>query len=147
MPPAVIAAGIGAAGAIGGSVLSGNAQKKAAQQATNATTAANDKAVAAQLQLGQQSLNQNANIYKSNFNLLSPTVSRGNVAGETINALLGLPSAPAMSAPDISGTSAGVTPVPAVQNALSGPSQSQILAMKNDGIPGNSAAALAASRR
>lgn len=141
MPPAVIAAGVGAAGAIGGAVLSSHAQKSAAQQATNATTAANDKAVAAQVELGNKSLAQNANIYKSNYNTLSPFVSRGNVAGNSINALLGLPDAPAMQAPDVLGSApaTGATqPAAANQNALT---PAQILAMKNDGIPGNYAAA------
>lgn len=139
MPPAVIAAGIGAAGAIGGAELSSGAQKSAANQATAATTAAQNQATQAQLQLGQQSLNQNANIYKSNFNLLSPYVSRGNVAGESINALLGLPSAPQLSPPDISG--AGGPGMP--QQQQQGPSMQDIAAMQHDGIPGNYRNALA----
>jgi hypothetical protein len=139
MPPAIIAAGISAVGAIGGAELSSHAQKSAAQQATNATTAASNQATQAQLQLGQQSLGQNANIYKSNFNLLSPFVSRGNVAGDSINALLGLPNAPQIAPPDISGApQAG----PAPQQPL-GPSMQDIAAMQHDGIPGNYRNALA----
>ena len=108
---------IGAAGMIGGAILGGNAQKKASAQANDASQAATQ----AQLQLGQQSLAvqqqlaqqsmalqerlsgqsmaANLGIYNSNYDLLSPFVSRGNVAGDAINALLGLPSAPAMTSP------------------------------------------------
>lgn len=141
MPPAIIAGGIAAAGTIGGALVSGSAQKSAAQQATNAETQASNQATQAQLQLGQQSLAQNANIYKNNFNLLSPYVSRGNVAGDSINALLGLPQAPTLQAPDVGATppSAGGGPG-APTNALN---MQQIAAMQHDGIPGNYRAALA----
>jgi hypothetical protein len=44
----------------------------------------------AQLQLGRESMGLNKDIYNSNYSLLSPFVSRGNVAGESINALLGI---------------------------------------------------------
>jgi hypothetical protein len=119
-------------------MLSSHAQKSAAQQATDATTAASNQATQAQLQLGQQSLNQTGNIYKSNFNLLSPFVSRGNVAGESINALLGLPNAPQIAPPDISGA-----PQPGVPQQPLGPSMQDIAAMQHDGIPGNYRNALA----
>ena len=95
MPPAVAAAGIVAAGTIGGAVLGSSAQKKAASQASNAE----QQATQAQLHLGRESMALNRDIYNSNYNLLSPFVSRGNVAGESINALLGLPTAPAMTSP------------------------------------------------
>jgi len=106
MPPAVIGGGLAAVGAIGGAILGGNAQKKTAEQANQSQQAT----VAAQLQLGQQSLalqerlaNQSlgltTDIYNSNYDLLSPYVSRGNVAGDAINALLGLSAAPAMTSP------------------------------------------------
>lgn len=95
MPPAVAAAGIVAAGTIGGAVLGGSAQKKAASSAA----ASGQQATQAQLQLGRESMALNKDIYNSNYNLLSPFVSRGNVAGESINALLGLPTAPAMTSP------------------------------------------------
>lgn len=95
MPPAIIAGGIAAAGTIGGAVLSSHAQNKAANQAN----AAQQEATQAQLQLGRESMALNRDIYNSNYGTLSPFVSRGNVAGDAINALLGLPAAPAMQSP------------------------------------------------
>lgn len=163
MPPAVIAAGVGAAGAIGGALISSHSQSSAANQAQ----AAQDQATAAQLQLGQQALDNqkqlgqqslglNQAIYNSNYDVLAPYASRGNVAGQQINALLGLPNAPAMRSPletasgglaplpmpNSGGTQTG-TPAPA-QNGYTGPTLAQIYAMKNDGIPGNYAAAMQA---
>lgn len=131
MPPAVIAGGIAAAGTIGGAVLSSSAQKKASSQANQAQQAATD----AQLQLGQQSLDLqdrlaqqslglNTAIYNSNFGVLSPYVGRGNVAGDAINALLGLPDAPQMRSP-LAGTAmaSGTVPAPVGAPAASdGPS-------------------------
>jgi hypothetical protein len=155
MPPAVIAAGIGAAGAIGGAVLSGNAQKHAAQQATNATTQANNQAVQAQLQLGGQSLdlqrqmyNNNTglatDIYNQNFNILSPYAANGLVASNAVNAMLGLPASTPMqsqvhaptpiAAPATGAVGAGAVPG---GGSYTGPSLGQIAAMKSDGIPGN----------
>lgn len=95
MPPAIIAGGVMAAGAIGGAVIGSSAQKKAASKAN----AAQQDATQAQLQLGQESLALNKDIYNANFGVLSPYASRGNVAGDSINALLGLGAAPAMSSP------------------------------------------------
>jgi hypothetical protein len=95
MPPAVIAAGVVAAGTIGGAVLGSKSQSKATAQAAQTQ----DNATAAQLQLGQESLGLNKDIYNSNYDILSPYVSRGNVAGGAINSLLGLPAAPAMHSP------------------------------------------------
>lgn len=79
----------------GASYLGSKSQSKAASQAA----AASDAAAQAQLQLGRESLALNKDIYNANFGLLSPYVSRGNVAGNQINALLGLPNAPAMTSP------------------------------------------------
>ena len=159
MPPAVIAAGIGAAGAIGGAVLSGNAQKKASQQATNATTQANNQAVQAQLQLGNQSLdlqrqmyNNNlglsTDIYNQNFSVLSPYAAGGLPAMNQLNAMLGLPQAqplqssvhapPPIAAPAAQGGTNALAPQP-----QAGPTMAQIAAMKTDGIPGNYQAAMA----
>jgi hypothetical protein len=84
---AVIGAGAG--------ILGNKAQNKAAGQAADASAAA----AQAQLQLGRESLAFNRDIYNSNYGMLSPYVSRGNVAGNQINALLGLPNAPAMTSP------------------------------------------------
>jgi hypothetical protein len=95
MPPAVIAAGAVAAGTIGGAVIGSSAQKKAANQAN----AAQQRSTDAQLQLGRENINFQQGIYNQNRGLLSPFVERGNVAGQSINALLGLPSAPSSSAP------------------------------------------------
>jgi hypothetical protein len=95
MPPAIIAGGIAAVGAIGGAVISSSAQKKAANQANDAQQAATQ----AQLQLGRETMALNKDIYNSNYAVLSPYASRGNVAGDSINALLGLPQAPAMTSP------------------------------------------------
>ena len=136
MPPQIIAAGVPMALSIGGSLLSANAQKKAAQQATDATTAANNQATQAQLQFAQQSLGLERNIYNSNFNMLSPYVSRGNVAGQSINALLNLPEAPTLSAPlpETGGSGAPGLPQQPLTN---------IAAMQHDGIPGNYRNALA----
>jgi hypothetical protein len=95
MPPAIIAAGAVAAGTIGGAVISSSAQKKAAKQAN----AAQQQATDAQLQLGRENINFQQGIYNQNRALLSPFVDRGNVAGQSINALLGLPAAQATPQP------------------------------------------------
>lgn len=106
MPGDLLEAGIGAIGTIGGALIGGKSQDKANDQAAGISQAA----VNAQLQLGQQSLaQQNAlaqqsmalgkDIYNSNYGVLSPYASRGNVAGDAINALLGLPAAPTMTSP------------------------------------------------
>jgi hypothetical protein len=114
---ALIGGGLAAAGTIGGAVLSSHAQSHAADQAQQAQ----DNATQAQLQLGQQSLAQqnalaqqsmglNQSLYNSNYDTLSPFVSRGNVAGDAINALLGLPAAPSMRSPMETATG-GLAPV------------------------------------
>lgn len=117
MPPAVIAAGVVAAGTIGGAVLGSHSQSQANEQAAQTQ----DNATAAQLQLGQQSLalqqqlaqqsmGLNQSIYNSNYDMLSPWVSRGNVAGDAYSALLGLPAAPAMRSP-LETASGGLAPI------------------------------------
>jgi hypothetical protein len=114
---ALIGGGLAAAGTIGGAVLSSHAQSHAADQAAQAQSQATD----AQLQLGQQSLAQqnalaqqsmglNQSLYNSNYDTLSPFVSRGNVAGDAINALLGLPQAPTMRSP-LETASGGLAPI------------------------------------
>lgn len=133
MPPMVIAGAIAAAGTIGGAVLAGNASKSAA----NTASQAQQQATQAQTQLGQQSLALNQGIYNSNYNLLSPGVSRGNVAGDTINALLGLPPAPQMQSPMAQPTQAMAPPQP------TGQTMADIQGMQHDGIPGNYRAAMA----
>jgi hypothetical protein len=101
MPPAVLAVGAAAA-TIGGAALSASAQKKAAKQAA----ASQQQATDSQLQLGRENINFQQGIYNQNKALLTPFVDRGNVAGQSINALLGLggtapgtAEAPATSAP------------------------------------------------
>lgn len=80
MPVALIAAGIGAVGSIAGAAISSKATKSAAQ--TAAQTAAQNNALQTQ-------------IYTSNKAELDPFVTRGNIAGNTENALLGLGGDPA----------------------------------------------------
>jgi hypothetical protein len=79
-----------AAGAIGGAVLGpaprSKANKQAAQTQNNATNA--------QLQLGRESMGLNREIYDKNTALLAVCPAR-QCRGDSINALLGLPSAPA----------------------------------------------------
>lgn len=70
---------IGAAGAIGGSLLGGSSTKKAANTAASAA----DRTAQANNALS-------ANIYGQNKELLSPYSARGNAAGASLNALLGL---------------------------------------------------------
>lgn len=145
MPPAIIAGGIAAAGTIGGALIGSHQQSQAVQQANNSQQAATQ----AQLQLGQQALGLNQSIYNSNYDLLSPFVSRGNVAGDAINALLGLPSAPHLSSPLASnpavqtGGGTGGTPLGSIPG-VNAPATSiqQILPYANDGVPGNYAAGL-----
>ncbi|MDB5584317.1 MAG: hypothetical protein JWR80_9493 [Bradyrhizobium sp.] len=119
MPPAIIAAGIVAGGAIGGAVLSSNAQKSATNTAaaaqtnsTNAQLQLGQESLAAQYALAQQSMGLNRDIYNSNYDLMSPWVSRGNVAGDAYSALLGLPTAPQMQSPIAGSMSGAPTPTP-----------------------------------
>jgi hypothetical protein len=97
MPPAVAAAGIAAAGAIGGAVIGSSAQKKAAGQAADTQR----DATAAQLQLGKDSLalqkemfNQGLDFNKMqagvSYDMLSPFVGSGLGATGALNALLGI---------------------------------------------------------
>jgi hypothetical protein len=105
MPPLALAAGVAAVGTIGGALIGAHAQSKASSQAAQTQ---ND-ATQAQLELGRESLGLNQAIYNSNYDVLSPYASRGNVAGDSINALLGLPAAPAMHSP----LASSPTPTPA----------------------------------
>jgi hypothetical protein len=156
LPPAVIAGGVAAVGTIGGAIIGSSAQKKASSQANDTQQAATQ----AQLQLGQQSLAvqqqlaqqslalqdklagqglaANLGIYNSNYGMLSPFVSRGNVAGDAINALLGLPTAPVMTSPMANGipsfpginapaAGAPATPTPAAPAGPAAPAQQQSL--------------------
>lgn len=68
----------GIAGGIG-SIIGGNAQKKAANKAADVS-----------LQVAQENNALAKDIYSQNKGVLSPYVSRGNQAGDMINALLGL---------------------------------------------------------
>lgn len=140
MPPLAIAAGIAAVGTIGGAVIASKSAKSAANQAASAQQAATQQ----ELQLGRENMGQQREIYNAGFGLLSPTVSRGNVAGDAYNALLGLPSAPAIQSPLAQAPSTGTAP--GGVSAYSGPSMQDIQAMQHDGIPGNYASALASYR-
>lgn len=87
MPPVIIGGVIAAAGAIGASALSSKANSKAIKTATTAQTAGDNAALAAQERARAE-----------NIAALSPSMARGNVAGETINAALGLGYSPGYSA-------------------------------------------------
>lgn len=89
MPPAIIAAGIGAAASIGGGIMSANAQKKATNKATDAA-----------LQTAQMNNALTEKVYAQNQANLSPYNARGNAAGNQINAMLGLSPAP-LAAPSL----------------------------------------------
>jgi hypothetical protein len=134
MPPLAIAAGVAAVGTIGGALISSSATSKAASQAN----ASQQAATQAQLQLGRETLGLNTQIYNSNYGTLSPFVQRGNVAGDSINALLGLPA----SAPTQSPMATTASAQPGTNSLYSGPSLAQIQAMQHDGVPGNYRAAL-----
>lgn len=92
-----------------GAALLGSAVIGAGANAIGAS--ANSKAIGkatdAQVQSNRESLELQKDIYGKNNALLSPFVERGNVAGDTINALLGLPTAtgngPGMGEPDYAG--------------------------------------------
>ena len=74
----------------GAAAIGASSNASAINSATNAQTAANQQSLALQKQ-----------VYDANSALLSPYVQRGNAAGDSINALLGLPVA--SSAPSSSG--------------------------------------------
>lgn len=75
---AAIGLGVGALGA-GASAISASKNSKAINKATDAQTESNAASIALQRE-----------VYGQNKETLSPFVTRGNVAGETMNALLGL---------------------------------------------------------
>ena len=79
MPAALIGPIVGGALSIGGAVIGGNAQKKAANTAADTS-----------LQVAQQNNALAKDIYGQNKQALSPFMNRGNAAGDQINALLGL---------------------------------------------------------
>lgn len=107
---------IGGVASIGGALLGASSQKKAAKQANESQQAATQ----AQLQLGRETMALNKDIYNSNYGVLSPYASRGNVAGESLNALLGLPQAPVMRSP-LAAPQGGVQTNPAYsQQAIGG---------------------------
>ena len=74
MPPAIIAAGIGAAASVGGAVMSGKAAKKAART----------QAKAADSQIAATNANRD---YQ--YNLNAPTIAQGNRAGDLFAGFLG----------------------------------------------------------
>jgi hypothetical protein len=137
MPIGVIAAGVTAAGAIGGGLLAAGASRSAANTAANAQ----QQATQGQLQLGREQMGQARDIYNANYAMLSPFVGRGDVAGQSINALLGLPTAPTMTSP--LATASGSQGVDGIAG-YNGPSMAEIQGMQHDGIQHNYANALAA---
>jgi hypothetical protein len=74
---------IGGALSLGGAILGGNSQKKAAQSAADTSLA-----------VAQQNNALARDIYSQNQSALAPYMQRGNAAGNQINALLGLGSMP-----------------------------------------------------
>ena len=77
MPPAIIGGVIAGVGAVGAAAISSGASKSAANKASQ------DNAANNALQ---------KEIYRENSANLDPFMRRGNAAGDTINALLGLPT-------------------------------------------------------
>jgi hypothetical protein len=89
MPPAVIAGGIAAVGTIGGALISSHSQNSAIdsanasqQAATQAQLELGHESLDLQKQLAQQSMGLNQSLYNSNYDLLSPFVSRGKCRRE-----------------------------------------------------------------
>lgn len=95
MPPAIVAAGIGAAGAIGGGILA----NKGASKAAKATQQASDQSAAVTQQ-----------IYGQNVAALAPWQQSGMAANQQINALLGLGGVQAAPAPQVQSYYSGVNP-------------------------------------
>lgn len=103
------AIGLGVAGV--GSVLGAKAQKKAANKAADTS-----------MQVADENNQLARDIYGQNQAALSPYMQRGNVAGNTMNALLGLGGAPAQPAaqPNVQNFYSGANPAAAPTNALAG---------------------------
>lgn len=122
MPAPLIGAAIGAVGTIGGALMSSRSTDRAADQANEAQQAATQ----AQLQLGRESMGLQREIYDRNSALLNPWVQRGNIAGDSYNALLGLPAAPQPApaaptggaAPVTGGLPTGGAPAPAFPSGI-----------------------------
>lgn len=84
--PAIIAAGVGAAGAIGGSLISSGASHDAANTQAQAATAASQE----QLQAAQLAANTQLDIYGQTKSSLAPFVGAGTSALSSLSSLLGL---------------------------------------------------------
>lgn len=92
--------GVGAVASVAGGVISGNAQKNAANKAADTSMA-----------VAQENSALAREIYGENKSALSPYMERGNAAGGAINALLGL-------APPVAATPATpTTPTPTTPTA------------------------------
>lgn len=87
MPPVIIGGAIAAAGAVGAAALTSKSNSKA----INTSVAAQQRSEDAQLGFQREARAENTAA-------LSPFMQRGNVAGETINAALGLGYSPGYSA-------------------------------------------------
>lgn len=79
MPPVIIGAGIAAAATVGGAAITSKSNNKAIS-----------KTVAAQQQSDAQQIALQREVYGKNEANIAPFMARGNAAGDTINALLGL---------------------------------------------------------
>jgi hypothetical protein len=126
---ATIGAGvIGAVGAVGASAMSSHAQSQAAQQASGTEMA-----------VAQENNDLAREIYGENAARLDPYSQMGLPAGAEYNALLGIAVPPGAANPQPLPTGAGTG---TGAGSASPPSMGQIMAMQNDGIPGNYASSL-----
>jgi hypothetical protein len=130
--------GLGTALTVGAGVLGAGATIYGASQASHAQTQAANTAAGTELAVAQENNALAQQIYGENAARLDPYSQMGLPAGAEFNALLGIavPAGAAHPAPISTPTSSAP--------AYSGPSLAQILAMKDDGVPGNYAAAMAA---
>lgn len=141
MPPAAIPL-IAAAGTIGGAVMAGNAQKKAAKQAANVQ----QDATAAQLELGHESIDLQRDMFNQgldfnkmqagvSYDMLTPTIASGLGAQNIFNALMGITPVAMGANPYTTPTPSGGTPAPSFGGgaAPSAPTASGSNALSNGG--------------
>jgi hypothetical protein len=122
---------------IGAAVVGAGAGIYSSSQASHAQTQAANQASSTELAVAQQNNALAQEIYGQNAARLDPYSAMGLPAGGEYNALLGIAVPAGASNPQpISQTPSAPT--------YTGPSLAQIQAMKDDGIPGNYAAAMAA---
>lgn len=139
---------------IGAGVLTAGATVATGAMASHAQTSAANNAADISLATAQENNALARDMYNANASRLDPYSAMGLAAGDEYMGLL-LGDAPAADShagsgwapvagtptPTTGGTGTGTTPTPAPAT-YSGPSLTQILAMKDDGIPGNYEAAM-----